>query len=217
MQRAKRTKNARVLPEARAGRWTHPFGTRAAIYARVSTVDQKTIPLQLEHLREFAERREWSVVIEKHEAKSGADAARQARAEILDAARRREIDVVLVWKLDRWGRSLADLVASLNELAELRVSFVSVTEGFDLTTSAGRALAGMLAVFAEFERDVRRERQSAGIERARREGRHLGRPRTMDITMKLKARRLHEERKSPAAIAAELGVSRTTVWRALRD
>jgi putative DNA-invertase from lambdoid prophage Rac len=73
---------------------------------------------------------------------------------MLDSARRREIDVVLVWRLDRWGRSLADLVVTLKELAELSVGFVSLTEALDLTTPAGRAMARLLAVFSEFEHEI---------------------------------------------------------------
>jgi len=89
------------------------------------------------------------------------------REQVMDAARRRELDVVLVWRLDRWGRSLSDLVLTLKELEELGVAFVSLTEAFDLTTPTGRAMAGMVAVFAEFERDIRRERVTAGIDPAR--------------------------------------------------
>jgi putative DNA-invertase from lambdoid prophage Rac len=192
-----------------------PFGTRAALYARVSTTEQKSIPMQLEQLRDYASRRQWTVVLEKHEARSGADASREARGAVLDAARRREIDVVLVWKLDRWGRSVTDLVTSLAELQELGVSFVSLTEGFDLTTSAGRALAHMLAVFAEFERDVRRERVHAGMARARREGKHLGRP-SKTIDLERRAHELARRGVSRESIAQKLRVSRTTVWRMLQ-
>ena len=76
------------------------------------------------------------------------------------------MDVILVWRLDRWGRSLVDLVATLQELAAVEVGFVSITEALDLTTPSGRALAGMLAVFAEFERDILRDRVRAGIAQA---------------------------------------------------
>ena len=76
----------------------------------------------------------------------------------MEAARRREIDVVLVWRLDRWGRSVADLLSTLQELEHLGVGFVSLTEALDLTTPVGRAMAGLLAVFAEFEREILRER-----------------------------------------------------------
>jgi len=86
----------------------------------------------------------------------------------MQAARRRELDAILVWRLDRWGRSLADLVLTLKELPDLGVGFVSLTEALDLTTPTGRALAGLLAVFAEFEREILRERVKAGIAHAQR-------------------------------------------------
>ena len=95
---------------------------------------------------------------------------------MLRAARRREIDVIVVWRLDRWGRSLVDLIATLQELTELKVGFVSLSEALDLTTPSGRAFAGMLAVFAEFERDILRDRVKAGIAQARKDGRPHGRP-----------------------------------------
>src|SRR6516162_6666918 len=124
---------------------------RAGLYARVSTNDQQTLPMQLRALREYAARRGWSVFSQVKEIGSGA-AQRQAREKLIEAARRRDIDVVLVWRLDRWGRSVADLLATLQELEHLGVGFVSLTEALDLTTPAGRAMAGLLAVFAEFEK-----------------------------------------------------------------
>ena len=99
--------------------------------------------------------------------------------ELLDAARRRELDVVLVWRLDRWDRSLVDLVVTLKELAGLSIGFVSLTEALDLTTTAGRAMAGLLSVFAKFEHDILRERIRAGMAEARLNGKHLGRPVTV--------------------------------------
>ena len=95
------------------------------------------------------------------------------------AARRRDLDRVVVWRLDRWGRSLLDLVATLQELASLDVGFVSLSEALDMTTPSGRALAGMLAVFAEFESEILRDRVKAGIDQARKEGRPHGRPPTV--------------------------------------
>ena len=85
---------------------------------------------------------------------------------------------MLVWRLDRWGRSVTDLLATLQELEHLGVGFVSLTEALDLTTPAGRAMAGLLAVFAEFEREILRERVRAGLAHARQNGKRLGRPRT---------------------------------------
>jgi putative DNA-invertase from lambdoid prophage Rac len=145
--------------------------------ARESIRHQQTIPVQLRQMREYVARRGWYVAMTSEEVQSGAKQRREREA-VMTAACRRDIDVVLVWRLDRWGRSLSDLVGTLKELQELGVAFVSLTEAFDLTTPTGRAMAGMIAVFAEFEREIRRERVLAGIEQARREGRHLWRPRS---------------------------------------
>ncbi|MBZ0121555.1 MAG: recombinase family protein, partial [Sandaracinaceae bacterium] len=111
-------------------------------------------------------------------------------------------------------RSLADLVLSLRELAELGVAFVSLSEALDLTTPTGRAMAAMIAVFAEFERDVRSEHVRAGIEQARREGGALGRPRTAALRA-AEVRKRAAKGLSQVAIARELGIGRTTVRRLL--
>src|SRR5881275_3480382 len=139
---------------------------RAGLYARVSTNDQQTLAMQHREMREYATRRGWTIALQVREVNSGA-ARRQAREKLLEAARRREIDVVLVWRLDRWGRSVADLVSTLQELQHLGVGFVSLTEALDLTTPSGRAMAGLLAVFAQFEREILRERVRAGLAHAR--------------------------------------------------
>ena len=135
---------------------------RAGLYARVSTNDQQTLPMQNRAMREYIARRGWTVVMQVREVGSGS-AQREAREKLLDAARRREIDIVVVWRLDRWGRSVTDLLATLQELEHLGVGFVSLTEALDLTTPSGRAMAGLLAVFAEFEREILRERVRAGL------------------------------------------------------
>ena len=142
---------------------------RVGLYARVSTHDQQTLPLQMRAMREYAAKRGWTIAVQIKEVGSGA-AERELREKLLAAARRREIDVVLVWRLDRWGRSLVDLVVTLKELAELGVAFVSLTEALDLTTPTGRAMAGLLSVFAEFEHEILRERIRAGIAEARLQG-----------------------------------------------
>jgi putative DNA-invertase from lambdoid prophage Rac len=121
---------------------------RAGLYARVSTNDQQTLPMQNRALREYAARRGWMIALQVREVGSGA-MQRQAREQLMEAARRREMDVVLVWRLDRWGRSVTDLLATLPELEHLGAGFVSLTEALDLTTPAGRAMAGLLAIFAE--------------------------------------------------------------------
>jgi putative DNA-invertase from lambdoid prophage Rac len=151
---------------------------RAGLYARVSTHDQQTLPLQLFAMRDYVAKRGWKAVLEVQDIGSGAS-LRPKREELIKAARRRELDRIVVWRLDRWGRSLVDLVSTLQELASLNVGFVSLSEALDLTTPSGRALAGMLAVFAEFERDILRDRVKAGIAQARKEGRPHGRPPTV--------------------------------------
>ena len=152
-------------------------------------------------------------MLQSKEIGSGAT-ARPQRAALLQAARRREIDVIVVWRLDRWGRSLADLVGTLKELTELGVGFVSLNEALNLTTSAGRALARRLAVFAEFEREIMRERVKAGIAQARAEGRVLGRPQTATKKEK-EVRRLFAQGLSKSEIARRVGIGRTSVRRLL--
>ena len=187
---------------------------RVAVYARVSTHDQQTLGMQVEAMTSYVEDRRWRLARRVEDVGSGAK-DRPRRESLLKAARRREIDVIVVWRLDRWGRSVADLMATLRELAELGVGFVSLTEALDLTTPTGRAMAGMLAIFAEFEREILRERVRAGIARARKEGRPHGRPRTASLKAD-EVLRLKAERVSHSEIARRLGIGRTSVRRILR-
>jgi putative DNA-invertase from lambdoid prophage Rac len=186
---------------------------RVGLYARVSTNDQQTLPMQLRSLREYVARRGWNVAVQVREVGSGA-AKRQARERLMEAARRREIDVVLVWRLDRWGRSVTDLLATLQELEHLGVGFVSLTEALDLTTPAGRAMAGLLAVFAGFEREIIAERTRAGLAYARQNGKRLGRPATA-VVHAAEIRRLHHAGISKSEIARRLHIGRTSVRRIL--
>jgi len=186
---------------------------RAGLYARVSTNDQQTLTMQNRAMREYVARRGWTVAMQVREVGSGS-AQREAREKLLDAARRREIDIVVVWRLDRWGRSVTDLLATLQELEHLGVGFVSLTEALDLTTPSGRAMAGLLAVFAEFEREILRERVRAGLADARRNGQRLGRPMTAGLQAD-KVRKLHGAGISKAEIARRLQIGRTSVRRIL--
>ncbi len=140
---------------------------------------------------------------------------RPKREELLTAVRRREVDAILVWRLDRWGRSLPDLVITLKELAELGIGFVSLTEAFDMTTPTGRALAGMLSVFAEFEREILRERVKAGIAHARSKGIVLGRPPSAARKVAEVRRLYKKEGLTKSEIARRLGIGRTSVRRLL--
>src|SRR5271166_168170 len=186
---------------------------RAGLYARVSTQDQQTIPLQTRALREYATRRGWRIALQVREIGSGAS-QRERREQVLEAARRRDIDVVLVWRLDRWGRSVTDLLATLQELEHLGVGFVSLTEALDLTTPAGRAMAGLLAVFAEFEREILRERVRAGLAHARQNGKKLGRPATAALHAD-QIRKLYRAGVTKSEIARRLQIGRTSVRRIL--
>src|ERR1700704_1114572 len=140
---------------------SRPKMFRAGLYARVSTNDQQTLAMQNRAMREYAAHRGWTIALQVREVNSGA-ARREAREKLLEAARRREIDVVLVWRLDRWGRSVADLLATLQELGPPRVGFVSGPDDPNRP-----AMAALLAVFAEFEREILRERVRAGLAHAR--------------------------------------------------
>jgi putative DNA-invertase from lambdoid prophage Rac len=186
---------------------------RVGIYARVSTHDQQTLPMQLSAMTEYAARRGWRVTMQIEDVGSGAS-VRPRREELLKAARRREIDLVLVWRLDRWGRSLIDLIGSLQELTALGVGFASITEALDMTTPGGRAMAGMLAVFAEFEREILRDRVKAGIAQARREGKPHGRPATTTCHAEA-AKSLLKQGVSKRGIARRLRISRTSIRRLL--
>lgn len=188
---------------------------RAGLYARVSTHDQQTLPLQLTAMRDYVAKRGWKAVLEVQDVGSGAS-LRPQREELLKAARRREIDRVVVWRLDRWGRSVLDLVTTLQELAAMSVGFVSLSEALDLTTPSGRALAGMLAVFAEFERDILRDRVKAGIDQARKEGRPHGRPPTV-AKYAPRVRALAKKGLSKSEISRRLRISRTSVRRFLAE
>jgi DNA invertase Pin-like site-specific DNA recombinase len=211
---------SRKRPSAKA-KSDHVFGQarrpakmfRAGLYARVSTDDQQTLAMQNRAMREYAARRGWTIALQVREVNSGA-ARREAREKLLEAARRREIDVVLVWRLDRWGRSVTDLLATLQELAHLGVGFVSLTEALDLTTPAGRAMAAMLAVFATFEREVLQERTRAGLAHARENGKRLGRPATAAAHAG-EIRKLHRAAVSKSEIARRVQIGRTSVRRIL--
>ncbi len=188
---------------------------RAGLYARVSTQDQQTLPMQNRAMRDYAVRRGWIIAMQMKEVGSGAT-QRQLREKLLEAARRREIDVVLVWRLDRWGRSVTDLLSTLQELEHLGVGFVSLTEALDLTTPAGRAMAALLSVFAEFEREILRERVRAGLAHARLNGKRLGRPATAAQHAD-QIRKLRRSGLSKSEIARRLQIGRTSVRRILDE
>ena len=183
---------------------------RAALYARVSTAEQHP-ENQLEELRRYIERRGWTAVPYIDHGVSGAKDSRPALNELLAHARRRKIDVVVCWRLDRLGRNLKHLITVLDELQSLGVAFVSLGEGIDATTPAGKLQMHILGAIAEFERGRIVERVKAGLARAQAKGTRLGRPKVV-----LPLARLATVADLPVQQAADaLGVSRSTLkrWR----
>ena len=183
---------------------------RAALYARVSTLDQEP-ENQLAELRRYAAARGWDATEYVDHGVSGSEARRAALDGLLRDARRRRLDVVVCWRLDRLGRNLRHLVTLLDDLQALGVSFVSLGEGIDCTTPAGRLQLHILAALAEFERARIAERVTAGLARAKRQGKRLGRPR-----LQIPVERLSAVAGLPLTDAAtQLGVSRSTLkrWR----
>ena len=186
---------------------------RAAIYARVSTVQGQTVENQLIELRKYVAARGWEVHAEfLDEGVSGAKERRPALDAMVRDAKRRRFDVVVVWRLDRLGRSLRHLILLLDELHALGVAFVSLAEGIDATTPAGRLQLHVLGAIAEFERERIRERVLAGMTRAKAQGKHLGRP-CNTVTSSALAAVAHL---SVRDAAARLGVSKSFVAKRRR-
>ena len=183
---------------------------RAAIYARVSTFDQEP-ENQLAELRRYIQARTWTGQEYVDRGVSGAKDRRPALDQLVADAKRRTFDVLVVWRLDRLGRNLKHLVGLLDELQALGIAFVSLNEGIDATTPAGKLQMHILAAIAEFERARIRERVIAGLARAKAQGKRLGRP-----VAQVPKERLRAVSGLPVMAAAHrLGVSRSTVkrWR----
>ncbi len=188
---------------------------RAAIYARVSTSDQHN-EIQVRELTEYIARRGWEPVGVYQDQMSGAKARRPGLDALMADARLRKFDAVIVWKLDRFGRSLVNCVAGIQELTSLGVRFIAVSQGLDTDESnpTSRLLLHILAAVAEFERELIRERVTAGVRAAKAKGKQLGRPKR--VFRRDEAERLRAEGWSWRKIAAELDVPVTTVVEACR-
>ncbi len=193
---------------------------KIGLYARTSTSDKgQDIELQLKPLREYAKAREWEIFGEyKDIGESGSKSRRPEFDRLLNDARKRRIDSIMVWKLDRFGRSLKSLVVTLEELRTLGIEFVSYTENLNFSTPAGRAMTNLIGVFAEFERDLIRERVKAGQENAKSKGIRIGRrplinPEFLRTVADIKGR--HQEM-SVRQIARALRAQKSTVHKALK-
>jgi DNA invertase Pin-like site-specific DNA recombinase len=187
---------------------------QAAIYGRVSTLTNQSTEMQVRDLRQLADRRGFEVMHEYlDEGFSGAKSSRPALDEMLADAKRGKFRILLVWKLDRLGRSLAHLVRLLEDLRACNVELVSFSEGLDFTTTTGKLLYQMLSAFAEFERDCIRERVRSGLRNARAKGKRLGRPRVFADAPRIAA--LRAQGRSWREIVSETGVSKGSAQRAL--
>ena len=189
---------------------------RTAIDCRCSTTDQ-SVEVQLHGLRDYAGARGFDVVEEYLDhGISGARARRPGLDRLLAAARRRQIDAVLVWKLDRLGRNLRHLLTLLGELEELGVRFVSLDDAVDTSTAAGRLFMQIRGAFAEYELAQIAERTRAGVAAARRNGKKFGRPRALSDQQLARIVRLRAGGLSIRAIAGTVNASRSVVARALK-
>src|SRR6266851_1215367 len=183
---------------------------RVAIYARVSTTNGHQDPeMQLRELREYAEHRGLTIAGEYVDRMTGSKDSRPALNRLMADAAQRKFDAVLVWKLDRFGRSLRHLVNALAELEALGLSFISLRDNLDLSTPSGRLMFQIIGAMAEFERSLIQERVKAGLRNARLKGKTLGRPRR--IVSGDEMTRLREQGASFREIAMAVGASPGTV------
>lgn len=183
---------------------------KAAIYARVST-DKQKVDMQLNELRQFADRSGWTIFEEYIDQNfTGANTNRPAFLSMMEAARKRKFDVLLVWKLDRLSRSLKDLINTLDELGSCGIDFVSYDNNLDTSTPTGKLVFQIVGAVAEFEKDIIRERVVAGLANARSKGKRLGRP-PIEQTIYDKAVKMRSEGSSFRKIGRALGIDEGTI------
>jgi DNA invertase Pin-like site-specific DNA recombinase len=187
---------------------------KAAIYARVST-EQQNPEIQISEVRDYCRRRGLEIAGEYVD--KGISGSKERRPELdrlLVACRKRGVDVVVVYRYDRFARSLRQLVNALEEFRSLGIDFISLHEGVDTSTPNGRLVFGIFATIAEFERELIRERVRAGMRNAKAKGRQIGRRRAAFNPEQ--ARSLLSAGRSLAQVGQALGVSASTVWRRLQ-
>ena len=182
---------------------------RAALYARVSTTNGQSPAMQLRELREYGNRRGWKIVGEYvDQGISGAKDSRPELNKLMADAHRRRFDAVVVWKFDRFARSVSHLLRALENFQALGIEFVSLSESLDTSTPAGKMVFTVLGAVAELERSLIGERVRAGLRNARAKGIRLGRPRAAVDAAEI--RRLRTRGESWRSVARALGVSHAT-------
>jgi DNA invertase Pin-like site-specific DNA recombinase len=188
---------------------------KAALYARISTkTGAQTTDMQLRELAEFAKRRGWDSALYVDEGISGAKERRPGLDSLMADCRRRMVDAVVVYRYDRFARSLRQLVNALEEFRSLGIDFISLHEGVDTSTPNGRLVFGIFASIAEFERELIRDRVRSGLMAARARGKRLGRPRTAVDAHEIA--RLRDTGLTWDAISERMGLSVGTVYRAAK-
>lgn len=192
-----------------------PF-PRVAIYARVSTLDKKQDPeTQLRQLREYSERRSYQLIGEFVDYASGTSEARPQYQILLDLVRKRKVDVVLVWRYDRFARSTQALINALKEFQSLGVDFISYQENIDTTTPQGEMVFHIMASLAQFESALISERVKAGMARAKAQGKKISRP-TLSPNVQQQIKNLHRQHISINQISKQLGIGYGTAASAVR-
>jgi DNA invertase Pin-like site-specific DNA recombinase len=185
---------------------------RAALYARVSTANNGQDPeMQLRELREYCQRRDWDVAGEYVDTISGSKEKRPELDRLMADAHRRRFDAIVVWKFDRFARSVSHLLRALETFQALKIEFVSLTEGVDTSTPAGKLVFTVLGAVAELERSLIAERVRAGLRNARAKGKKLGRPRIGVDASRIAS--LRARGRSWRTIARQLGCSARTARR----
>lgn len=188
---------------------------KVALYARVSTVNHGQDPeLQLRELREYCKMRGWEIFAEYVDTASGAKESRPQLDRLMKDAGRKRFGAVIVWKFDRFARSVSHLLRALETFKTLAIEFISLTEGVDTSTPMGKMVFTVLGAVAELERSLIVERIRAGVRNAKAKGKHCGRPRRIvDITA-VRARMAAGE--SQRAIAKDMGIAETALSRRLK-
>jgi DNA invertase Pin-like site-specific DNA recombinase len=187
---------------------------RVAIYARVSTKDQ-SVDMQLNDLERYSKERGLNIFnIYKDSGVSGTKETRPALGELMNDAKKRKFDMVLVWRFDRFARSTKHLVTALHEFRHLGIDFISFQENIDTSSPLGEAIFTIISAMSKLERDIIAERVKGGLRKAKANGKKLGRPKNIVDTEKVIEYR--KQNKSIRQIASELGLSRGSVERTLR-
>ncbi len=194
--------------------------TRVALYSRVSTQQSQTTLNQVLQLKEIAKQKGYTIVQEfSDEGISGAKGRGQRKGfdELIKGAVKKDFDTIMVWSVDRLGRSLQDLVSFLDEIHSVGCDLYIHQSGIDTSTPSGKMMFQMCGVFAEFERGMIRERVLIGQERAKKQGKHIGRPSNLNEGLVSSIKFMREQGLGIRKIASELRIGVSTIYKVLKQ